>query len=116
MQRYGSSLPPHVVSRLEAIAAELKKDGIAIVKSPDGTTTVITRGKARRDLVISGDSYADPALDLAGLETALEQLMQQYDPAPPREPSLDHITSLCSFGTRHILFVLFLSPSMDRLT
>lgn len=101
-QRYGSRPPSHVAQRLEAIAAELDKYGIAIVKSPDGTTTVITPGKTRRDLVIGEGGHADTSVDLVGLEITLEQLMQQYGPNPPRKPSLDYITSPGHFGTRDI--------------
>lgn len=117
-QRYGSRPPSHVAQRLEAIAAELDKYGIAIVKSPDGTTTVITPGKTRRDLVIGEGGHANPSVDLVGLETTLEQLMLQYGPNPPRKPSQDYATSLGHFGTREIRIGYFLSinrPTLDGI-
>lgn len=92
---------------LETIAAELEQYGIAIVKSPNGMTTVITPDTAKRDPAIGEGGHAEPSVDLVGLETTLEQLMQQYGPNPPRKRCQDHISSLCRFGNRHIPFAIF---------
>ncbi|KAK7952021.1 uncharacterized protein PG986_007749 [Apiospora aurea] len=84
-QKYGSHPPSDVARRLKEIAAELKKYGITIVATPDGTSTVITFGKAKRQFTIGDGGYGDPAFNLIGLETTLEQLMQEYGPNPPHD-------------------------------
>ncbi|KAK8089656.1 hypothetical protein PG997_004617 [Apiospora hydei] len=85
VQKYGSHPPSDVARRLKEIAAELKKYGITIVATPDGTSTVITFGKAKRQFTIGDGGYGDPAFNLIGLETTLEQLMQEYGPNPPHD-------------------------------
>lgn len=89
VHKYGSHPPSDVAKRLQEIAAELKKYGISIIATPDGTSTVITFGKkAKRQFTIGDGGYGDPAFNIIGLETTLEQLMQEYGPNPPRKLNL----------------------------
>lgn len=89
VHRYGSHPPADVARRLQEIAAELKKYGISTIATPDGFSTVITFGrKARRQFNIGDGGYGDPAFNIIGLETTLEQLMQEYGPNPPRKLGL----------------------------
>ncbi|KAK8095534.1 hypothetical protein PG999_013556 [Apiospora kogelbergensis] len=85
VQQYGKHTPSNVTRRLKEIEAELRKYGIAIIATPDGTSTVITFGKVKRQLTIGDGGYGDPAFNLIGLETTLEQLMQEYGPNPPHD-------------------------------
>ncbi|KAK8033191.1 hypothetical protein PG991_002589 [Apiospora marii] len=86
VHKYNSHPPQDVARRLQEIAAELKKYGISIITTPDGTSTVITFGrKARRQFTIGDGGYGDPAFNIIGLETTLEQLMQEYGPNPPHD-------------------------------
>ncbi|KAK6865924.1 hypothetical protein PG990_004633 [Apiospora arundinis] len=85
VQKFGKHPPSNVAKRLKEIEVELKKYGIAIVTTPDGTSTVITFGKTKRQITIGDGGYGDPAFNLIGLETTLEQLMQEYGPNPPHD-------------------------------
>ncbi|KAI1866567.1 hypothetical protein JX265_007868 [Neoarthrinium moseri] len=106
VHQYGKHAPPSVSRRKEEIEHELKKYGITIVASPDGTSTTITPGKARRQESFIGDgSYGNAAFNLEGLERTLEALMQQYGPNPPHdvyiiEENIKHI--LLAYGIKII--------------
>jgi hypothetical protein len=85
LHKYGDHTPPEVAHRKKEIARELKKYGITIDDSPDGTTTTITPGKARRDGPVLGGS--DPSAlkaHILSLELEYEHLLHEYgDHAPP---------------------------------
>ncbi|KAK7969658.1 hypothetical protein PG996_001901 [Apiospora saccharicola] len=83
LHKYGSHPPVDVAKRLQEIAAELKKYGISIIATPDGTSTF--GRKVRRQFTTGDGGYGDPAFNIIGLETTLEQLMQEYGPNPPHD-------------------------------
>lgn len=86
VQQYGKSPPPSIAQRIKDIENELKKYGITIVQTPDGTSTIIVPGKTRKRST-SGldDAYGDAAFNLIGLETTLEGLWHVYGPSPPHD-------------------------------
>ncbi|KAK6198236.1 hypothetical protein LQW54_010450 [Pestalotiopsis sp. IQ-011] len=86
VHQFGNSPPSYVAERKKDIETELKKYGISIVATPDGTTTIITPGKARRgDPSLDAGAYGDAGFDLAGLDKTLESLWQQYGASPPHD-------------------------------
>ncbi|KAI0404373.1 hypothetical protein F4802DRAFT_254157 [Xylaria palmicola] len=52
LHAFGNNAPKPIQNRLNVIKDELKKYGITIIKSPDGTTTTFTPGK--RDFIFPG--------------------------------------------------------------
>ncbi|KAK9776924.1 hypothetical protein SCAR479_06325 [Seiridium cardinale] len=102
VQQYGKNAPAPISKREKEIENELKTYGIAIIQTPDGTSTIITPGKTRRQESILGDeAYGAAAFDLAGLEKTLESLWHQYGPNPPHdvyvvEENIKHI--LIAYG------------------
>ncbi|ETS86618.1 hypothetical protein PFICI_00446 [Pestalotiopsis fici W106-1] len=86
VHQFGNNPPSYVAKRKKEIETELKKYGIAIIATPDGTSTIITPGKARRgDPSLDAGAYGSAGYDLAGLEKTLESLWQQYGTNPPHE-------------------------------
>lgn len=86
VQQYGKSPPASIAKREREIEAELRKYGITIIQTPDGTSTTITPGKNRRgDPTSSTNAYGEAAFDLAGLEMTFESLWQQYGANPPHD-------------------------------
>jgi hypothetical protein len=86
VQQYGKNPPSSVANRERQIEAELKKYGITIVQTPDGTSTIITPGKIKRaDTTLDPGTYGTPAFNLVGLEEALESLWHQYGTNPPHD-------------------------------
>ncbi|KAI0136433.1 hypothetical protein BJ170DRAFT_677309 [Xylariales sp. AK1849] len=87
VQQYGKNPPPLALGRETAIEEELKKYGITIVETPDGTSTTITPGKAKRQDTGPYLRGSDPSAlkaHIAALELEYEVLVQQYGKdAPP---------------------------------
>ncbi|KAF3010506.1 hypothetical protein E8E14_008564 [Neopestalotiopsis sp. 37M] len=86
VHQFGNNPPSYVAKRKKDIETELKKYGITIIATPDGTTTIITPGKARRrDPSVDAGVYGNAGYDLVGLEKTLESLWQQYGTSPPHD-------------------------------
>ncbi|KAH6646389.1 hypothetical protein BKA67DRAFT_541356 [Truncatella angustata] len=86
VQQYGKNPPAPITQREREIENELKKYGITIIQTPDGTSTTITFGKVKReDALVGGGGYGAASFDLAGLEKTLESLWDKYGPNPPHD-------------------------------